>query len=83
MAVPQEHAMDNKAAEKVATNFIKRINAKLREAANIADAAHACAKNGNIDRAVKTMMDIESLVHESEQLFKATLLLKRAYRTDL
>lgn len=83
MAVPQEHAMDNKAAEKVAKNFITRINAKLREAASIADAANACAKNGNIDRAVKTMMDIESLVHESEQLFKATLLLKRAYRTDL
>lgn len=74
--------MNNAAAETVARNFLKRIKTKLAEASSIANAAHTCAKGGNIDRAVKTMMDIESLIHESEQLFKATLLLKKAYRSD-
>jgi hypothetical protein len=49
---------------------------KLQEAASIAKAAEVCAESGNIQTAVKMVMDTENLTHQVDRMLSAALLIR-------
>lgn len=62
----------------VVSALVSEVRSKLEEAHSIAQAAEICARAGNVNRSVQILMDFEGLAHEAQDLFKATLAIKRS-----
>jgi hypothetical protein len=54
---------------------------RLDQAAGIAKAAEACAKAGNIEKAIEIALDVEQLIYEVNTFLNAASLMNRTYRT--
>jgi hypothetical protein len=67
--------MDRTAADTVTKAFLANIHRKLQEAASIAKAAEVCAESGNVQTAVKMVMDIEDPTHQANRMLNAALLI--------
>ena len=77
MAVPTKgQNMDRTAADTVTKAFLTSIHLKLQEAASIAKAAEVCAESGNIQTAVKMVMDVENTTHQVDRMLSAALLIR-------
>jgi hypothetical protein len=68
--------MDRTAADTVTKALLANIHRKLQEAASIAKAAEVCAESGNIQTAVKMVMDIENPTHQVDRMLSAALLIR-------
>ena len=69
--------MDRTAADTVTKAFLANIHRKLQEAASIAKAAEVCAESGgNIQTAVKMVMDVENPTHQVDRMLSAALLIR-------
>ena len=68
--------MDRTAADTVTKALLGNINRKLQEAASIAKAAEVCAETGNVQSAVKMVMDTEDLTHRANRMLSAALLVR-------
>jgi hypothetical protein len=53
--------------------FLANIHRKLQEAASISKAAEICAETGNVQTAVKMVMDIEDATHQANRMLNAAL----------
>ena len=67
--------MDRAAADAVTKTLLTNIHRKLQEAASIAKAAEACAVSGNVQSAIKMVMDIEEPTHQANRMLNAALLI--------
>ena len=67
--------MDRAAADAVTKALLTNIHRKLQEAASIAKAAEACAVSGNVQSAIKMVMDIEEPTHQANRMLNAALLI--------
>jgi hypothetical protein len=74
--------MDRTAADAVTKAFLGNIHRKLQEAASIAKAAEVCAENGNVQTAVKIVMDIEDPTHQANRMLSAALLIRNELSED-
>jgi hypothetical protein len=54
---------------------------RLDQAAGIAKAAEACAKAGNIEKAIEIALDVEQLIYEVSTLLNAASLMNRINRS--
>ena len=68
--------MDRSAADTVTRALLAQIHRELQEAVSIAKAAEVCAESGNIQGAVKMVMDIEDPAYRADRMLKATLLIR-------
>jgi hypothetical protein len=68
--------MDRIAADNVTKAFLANIHRTLQEAARIAKAAEVCAESGNVQTAVKMVMDIEDPTHQANRMLSAALLIR-------
>ena len=68
--------MDRIAADAVTKALLSKIYRKLQEAASIAKAAEVCAESGNVQTAVKMVMDIEDPTHQAHRMLSAALLIR-------
>jgi hypothetical protein len=68
--------MDRTATDAVTKGLLANIHRKLQEAASIAKAAEVCAESGNVQAAVKMVMDIEDLTHQADRMLRAALLIR-------
>ena len=68
--------MDRAVADTVTIALLTNIHRKLREAASIAKAAEACAVSGNVQSAVKMVMDIEEPTYQANRMLSAALLIR-------
>jgi hypothetical protein len=68
--------MDRTAADTVTKAFLANIHRKLQQAASIAKAAEVCAESGNIETAVKMVMDVEDPTHQVDRMLSAALLIR-------
>ena len=73
---PRGENMDRTAAETVTKAFLAKIHRKLQQAASIAKAAEVCAESGNVQTAVKMVMDIEDSTHQANRILSAALLIR-------
>jgi hypothetical protein len=67
--------MDQSAADTVTKALLANMHRKLQEAAGIAKAAEVCAQSGNVQTAVKMIMDIEEITHQADRILNAALLI--------
>jgi hypothetical protein len=67
--------MDRTATDNVTKVLLVNIHRKLQEAASVAKAAGVCAESGNIEAAVKMVMDIEDPTHQANGMLGAALLI--------
>jgi hypothetical protein len=67
--------MDRAAADAVTIALLTSVHRKLEEAAAIARAANAGADNGNVEGAVRMVMDIEDPTHHANRMLNAALLI--------
>jgi hypothetical protein len=67
--------MDRTAADNVTKALLANMHCKLQEAASIAKAAEVCAESGNVQTAVKMVMDIEEITHQAGRMLNAALLI--------
>jgi hypothetical protein len=74
--------MDRIAADAVTKALLGNIHRKLQEAASIAKAAEVCAETGNIQAAVKLVMDIEDSTHKANRMMGAALLITNDLLND-
>ena len=68
--------MDRGIAESAIKLFSERWH-RLEEAASIAKAAQVCAEDGNVNKAVEIVLDVEQLSYESANLLNAASTLNR------
>jgi hypothetical protein len=68
--------VDRTAADNVTKALLANIHRKLQVAASIAKAAEVCAETGNVQSAVKMVMDIEDLTHQANRMLSAALLVR-------
>jgi hypothetical protein len=68
--------MDRTAADAVTKAFLANIHRKPQEAASIAKAAEVCAESGNVQTAVKMVMDIEDPTYQANRILSAALLIR-------
>jgi hypothetical protein len=73
----EEQTMDRAAADDVTKALLVHIHRKLLEAASIAKAAEVCAESGNLQTALKMVMDIEDPTHRANLMLSAALLIGR------
>jgi hypothetical protein len=71
---PREPSMDRIAADAVTKILLSNIHRKLQEAASIAKSAEVCAEAGNVQTAVKMIMDIEDPTYQANRMLNAALL---------
>lgn len=69
--------MDRAAADAVTIALLTSIHRRLEEAATIAKAAKAGAENGNVEGAVRMVMDIEEPTFQANRMLNAALLISR------
>ena len=74
--------MDRTAADAVTKALLGKIHRKLQEAASIAKAAEVCAESGNVQTAVKMVMDIEDPTHQANRMLSAALLIRNDFLDD-
>jgi coenzyme F420-reducing hydrogenase gamma subunit len=74
--------MDRAAADAVTKALLTNIHRKLQEAANIAKAAEACAVSGNVQSAVRMVMDIEETTYQANRMLNAALLISSGQLND-
>jgi hypothetical protein len=67
--------MDRAAAEAVTKALLTNIHRKLEEAATIAKAAAVGAESGNVQGAVRMVMDIEDPTYQANRMLNAALLI--------
>jgi len=68
--------MDRTAADTVTLAFLSQIHRELQEAVSIARAAEVRAESGNVEAAVKLVMDVEDPAYRADRMLKATLLIR-------
>ena len=67
--------MDRASADAVTKALLTNIHRKLQEAASIAKAAEACAASGNVQSAVRMVMDIEEPTYQANRMLNAALVM--------
>jgi hypothetical protein len=73
--------MDRAVAENAIAMMIGEIRTRLDQAAGIARAAQVCASEGNIEKAVEIVLDVEQLGYEASNLLNAASTLNRISRS--
>ncbi len=76
----KEAAMDANILAPAMMMQLVLIRERLDQAAGLGQAAEACAKIGNIDKAIEIALDIEQLTYEVNTLLNAASLMKRLCR---
>ena len=74
--------MDRTVADTVTKALLANIHRKLQEAASIAKAAEVCAESGNVQTAVKMVMDIEDRTYQANRMLSAALLIRNELSND-
>jgi hypothetical protein len=74
--------MDQTSADNVTKALLANIYRKLQEAASIAKAAEVCAETGNLQSAVKMVMDVEDPTHQANRMLSAALLIRNELWED-
>jgi coenzyme F420-reducing hydrogenase gamma subunit len=74
--------MDRAVADAVTKALLTNIHQKLQEAASIAKAAEACAASGNVQSAVRMVMDIEEPTYQADRMLNAALLISSGLLND-
>jgi hypothetical protein len=74
--------MDRAAADAVTKTLLTNIHRKLEEAATIAKAAAAGAESGNVQGAVRMVMDIEDPTYQANRMLNAALLISSGLPID-
>jgi hypothetical protein len=76
--------MDRAAADAVRKALLTNSHRKLEEAATIAKAAAAGAESGNVQGAVRMVMDIEEPTYQANRMLNAALLISSGllHKTD-
>jgi hypothetical protein len=69
--------MDAHTAEVTAKLFLAQIRERLDDAASVARAAEACANAGNIEKAIKIVLDVEQGIYEVTTLLNGASLIIR------
>jgi hypothetical protein len=72
---PRRKTMDRAASDAVTKALLTNIHRKLEEAATIARAAKAGADSGNVEGAVRMVMDIEDPTYQANRMLNAALLI--------
>jgi hypothetical protein len=72
--------MDQAAGESVVTMLLAEIRDRLTKAAIIATAAHVCATEGNVEKAVEIVLDVEQLSYEAGSLLNGASTIYRITR---
>jgi len=75
-----EDGMADEIDEKIIQDFAQEIASKLNEAAIIARTADGFGKQGLAERAFRSLLDIEPLIHEAATLLNATSIVRRRDR---
>jgi hypothetical protein len=73
--------MDAQMFEATVKTHLTEMRHRLDQAAGIAKAAEACAKAGNIEKAIEIALDVEQLIYEVNTFLNAASLMNRIYRT--
>jgi hypothetical protein len=73
--------MDAQMFEASVKTHLTEMRQRLDQAAGIAKAAEACAKAGNIEKAIEIALDVEQLIYEVNTFLNAASLMNRIYRT--
>jgi cation transport regulator ChaC len=68
--------MDRSAADTVTRALLAQIHRELQEAVSVAEAAEVCAASGNVQAAIKIVMDIEDPAYRADRMLKAALLIR-------
>lgn len=74
--------MDRAAADAVTKALLTNIHRKLQEAVSVAKAAEACAVSGNVQSAVRMVMDIEEPTYQANRMLNAALLISSGLPND-
>lgn len=69
--------MNQETLDIVLLTHLSLMRERLDQAAALGQAAEACAKAGNIDKAIEIALDVEQLSYEVDTLLNAASLLKR------
>lgn len=71
---------DDQATVEVARRLMREMRQLLQEASLVANAADTCAeRGGDLDTAVRIMMNFEDPAARAQQIFRALLLLKPSF----
>lgn len=73
---------DDQATDLVARRLLREIRENIEKATSIARAADTCADSGNIDGAVRIVMEFEDPASNAVELFQVLSRLKRVYSVD-
>jgi hypothetical protein len=76
---PEILRMDRSAADTVTRAFLAQIHRELQQAVSVARAAEVCAESGNVQGAVRMVMDIEDPAYRADRMLKATLLIRNEF----
>ena len=74
--------MGRTAADTVTKALLSNIHRKLQEAASIAKAAEVCAETGNVQTAVKMVVDIEDPTHQPAECWAPRFSSAMSYWTN-
>jgi hypothetical protein len=73
--------MDAHTTEITLKAFLKEMRERLEQATSIAKAAEACAENGNTEKAIEIVLDLEQLIYEVNTLLNAASMINRISKT--
>ena len=73
--------MDAQMLDATLKTHLAEMRQRLDQAAGIARAAEACAKAGNIEKAIEIALDVEQLIYEVNTFLNAASLMHRIYNT--
>jgi hypothetical protein len=73
--------MDARTAEPTLKAHIIEMRQRLDQGAGIVKTAEACAEGGNIEKAVKIVLDVEQMIYEVSTFLNAASLMNRIYKS--
>jgi hypothetical protein len=69
--------MENASIDQILMTHLVLVRERLDQAASLGQAAEACAKTGNIRKAIEIALDVEPLAYEVNTLLNAASLMHR------
>lgn len=73
---------DDQATDRVIRRLLREIRTEMDKTVGIVRAADTCAESGNIDGAVRILMEFEDPASNAVELLQTLSRLKRAYHVD-
>jgi hypothetical protein len=83
LGISIEDGMQQDTLDIVLATHVSLMRERLDQAATLGQAADACAKAGNVSKAIEIAMDVEQLSYEVNTLLNAASLLNRIARTEV